>query len=329
MSGRGRLKREVVANYGHADTDHYFQLVEAAIDYRQRFLDAFAGFDVVVSPATALPAFRHGAAEELVLGGAYTCLYNVLGWPAGVVPVTRVRAGEESDRPASKDAMDRAARETERGSAGLPIGVQVAARPWREDLVLAALRAIEARRQRHMIGPLSSAARACGGSVAAAPSRRTACRCAGCRRSAGSRSASGRNAPPVMNAKRGAISGSVMRTCSYERHAGLARHHQIAQHDVEVLAGCDQLARFGGADHRHHVVLVGQRHRHRLRHRAARRRSRARGRGGGARRRTASAWTSAAAASRRVYAHSVTVTTLPSPSTLSMRMSPPAALTMP
>lgn len=143
LSGRGRLKREVVANYGHADADHYFQLVEAVMEYRQRFLEAFAGFDVVVSPATSLPAFRHGAAEELVLGGAYTSLYNVLGWPAGVVPVTQVRAGEESDRPESKDAMDRAARETERGSAGLPIGVQVAARPWREDLVLATLRAIE------------------------------------------------------------------------------------------------------------------------------------------------------------------------------------------
>jgi fatty acid amide hydrolase len=143
LSGRGRLKREVIANYGHADADHYFQRVEAVIEYRRRFLEAFAGFDVIVSPATALPAFRHGAAEELVLGGMYTALFNVLGWPAGVVPVTRVRAGEESDRPASKDVMDATARETERGSAGLPIGVQVAALPWREDLVIATLRAIE------------------------------------------------------------------------------------------------------------------------------------------------------------------------------------------
>jgi fatty acid amide hydrolase len=143
LSGRGRLKREVIANYGHADADHYFQRVEAVIEYRRRFLEAFAGFDVIVSPATALPAFRHGAAEELVLGGMYTALFNVLGWPAGVVPVTRVRAGEESDRPASKDVMDATARETERGSAGLPIGVQVAALPWREDFVIATLRAIE------------------------------------------------------------------------------------------------------------------------------------------------------------------------------------------
>jgi fatty acid amide hydrolase len=144
LSGRRRLKREIVANYGHGDTDHHWRLVEAAIDYRQRFLDSFAGIDVVIAPPNPLPAFRHGAAEELVLAGAYSCMYNLLGWPAGVVPVTRVRADEESDRPASKDKMDEAARATERGSAGLPIGVQVAARPWREDLVLASMAAIEA-----------------------------------------------------------------------------------------------------------------------------------------------------------------------------------------
>ncbi len=146
LSGRGRLKREVVANYGYRDTDHYWRLVEETIDYRGRFLEALSGHDVVICPAVALPAFRHGASEELILAGAYTALYNVLGWPAGVVPVTRVRADEESDRFPTKDPMDRTARETERGSAGLPIGVQVVARPWREDLVLAVMGEIERSR---------------------------------------------------------------------------------------------------------------------------------------------------------------------------------------
>jgi fatty acid amide hydrolase len=142
-SGRRRLKTEVVANYGRTDTDHYWQLVERILDYRQGFLQVMQGFDVILCPAASLPAFRHGAVEELILAGAYTCLYNVLGWPAGVVPVTRVRPGEESDRPPSNDRMDRAAIDTERGSAGLPVAVQIAARPWREDLVLATMAALE------------------------------------------------------------------------------------------------------------------------------------------------------------------------------------------
>jgi fatty acid amide hydrolase len=60
------------------------------------------------------------------------------------VPVTRVRAGEESDRPKSRDMMDRVARESERGSASLPIAVQVIARPWRDHVALAAMEKIEA-----------------------------------------------------------------------------------------------------------------------------------------------------------------------------------------
>jgi len=76
--------------------------------------------------------------------GAYVPLVNVSGFPAGVVPITRVRPGEESDRVKSRDRIDRVARETERGSAGLPIAVQVIARPWRDHIALAAMAKIEA-----------------------------------------------------------------------------------------------------------------------------------------------------------------------------------------
>jgi fatty acid amide hydrolase len=70
-------------------------------------------------------------------------LYNLLGYPAGVVPVTRVRADEETERETSRDVIPRAARTVESGSAGLPVGVQVVARPWREHVALAAMQEIE------------------------------------------------------------------------------------------------------------------------------------------------------------------------------------------
>lgn len=135
-------------SFGHGDTAHYWKLVEAQIDYQQRFqaaLDQGEGgpFDLILCPAMSLPAWKHGAARDLTLGGAYAILYNLLGYPAGVVPVTRVRADEESDRAASSDMVQRAARQTEQGSAGLPIGVQVVARPWREHVALAAMQEIE------------------------------------------------------------------------------------------------------------------------------------------------------------------------------------------
>ena len=100
--------------------------------------------DVILCPAQPLPAWTHGAARELGLGGAYAALYNALGYPAGVVPVTRVRADEESGRPATRDLVLRRMADVDRGSAGLPVGVQVVARPWREHVALAAMRAIQA-----------------------------------------------------------------------------------------------------------------------------------------------------------------------------------------
>jgi fatty acid amide hydrolase len=60
-----------------------------------------------------------------------------------VAAATRVRAGEESDRAPSRDLVERAARIVETGSAGLPVGVQVVARHWREDVVLAVMGALE------------------------------------------------------------------------------------------------------------------------------------------------------------------------------------------
>jgi fatty acid amide hydrolase len=135
--------------FGHHDTHHYWQLVEAQMAYQRRFaaaLDHGEGgpFDLILCPACALPAFRHGSSRELMVAGGYTILYNLLGYPAGVVPFTRVREGEEIGRTPARDMIEQAAYDAERGSAGLPIGVQLVARPWREHVALAAMQAIEA-----------------------------------------------------------------------------------------------------------------------------------------------------------------------------------------
>jgi fatty acid amide hydrolase len=91
---------------------------------------------VLLCPPNAHPALTHGGGRYLNVPN-YTMLYNLLGMPAGVVAATRVHTGEECDRSASRDVVQRAARAVEMGSAGLPVGVQVAARHWREDVVLA------------------------------------------------------------------------------------------------------------------------------------------------------------------------------------------------
>ncbi len=133
---------------GHRDTYHYWRLVEAQMEYQRRFLAALdhdegGPFDLIVCPACALPAFTHGSSPDLGLAGGYTALYALLGYPSGTVPVTRVRSDEEVGRATSRDLLQQAARKVELGSTGLPVGVQVVARPWREHVALAAMRAIE------------------------------------------------------------------------------------------------------------------------------------------------------------------------------------------
>lgn len=91
-------------------------------------LDRFRGgmysfgnrFDAVLSPVASQPAVPHGMSidDSVFRGFSYTMTYNLTGWPAAVV-----RCG------------------TSKG--GLPIGVQIAANPWREDVALAIARVLE------------------------------------------------------------------------------------------------------------------------------------------------------------------------------------------
>jgi fatty acid amide hydrolase len=131
------------ARYGSADD--FWRLCHQRQNYEERFMAALArdGFDAIICPPHALPAMRHDDGVELMPAASSTFLMNLIGVPAGVVAATRVRPGEESDRRASRDVVLKKAIRTESESAGLPIGVQVAARHWREDVVLAIMRALE------------------------------------------------------------------------------------------------------------------------------------------------------------------------------------------
>ncbi|WP_197528041.1 amidase [Posidoniimonas polymericola] len=138
---------------GPRSVDQYWQLTVAADAYKQQFwktLDqAFGGrpVDAVLAPPHSLPALRHGSALHLLLEGSHCYLANLLDAPAGVVPAGRVTAEDERAelaKPHSRWAVEgRLRRQNALGSAGLPIGVQVMARPWRDDVALAVMNRLE------------------------------------------------------------------------------------------------------------------------------------------------------------------------------------------
>ena len=94
-------------------TADFTEALEELDLYRSDMLRFMSDYDVIVCPTTATAAPPHGATfEESNKNGFYTGPYNLTGWPGTVV-----RCGTSSE--------------------GLPIGVQVIARPWREDVSLA------------------------------------------------------------------------------------------------------------------------------------------------------------------------------------------------
>ncbi|HET7869058.1 MAG TPA: amidase family protein [Actinomycetota bacterium] len=135
----------VVGSMRERSAAGYWELVERCERYRVGFLATMAeqGIDAILCPPHPLPALTHGATYDLGTGGIYATLYNLLGMPAGMVSLSRVGVDEETDRPPTKDRALEAASNVERGSAGLPVGVQVVAPHWREDIVLALMAALE------------------------------------------------------------------------------------------------------------------------------------------------------------------------------------------
>lgn len=100
-------------------------LIEAIDAIRSEQLQWFEKYDLIICPASQRapipldyepPEGRDAAAR----GGGYTSEYNTTGWPAGVV-----RAGTSTEAP------------------GLPLGIQLVAQPWRDDVVIAAMAHVE------------------------------------------------------------------------------------------------------------------------------------------------------------------------------------------
>jgi Asp-tRNA(Asn)/Glu-tRNA(Gln) amidotransferase A subunit family amidase len=93
---------------------------------RARFFAQMQQYPILLCPAAAVPAFRHGERSWQIDGKtvpyldawSYAEFFNLLGNPAAVVPVAHSQEG-------------------------LPIGVQIVGRPWEEEQLLAVAAAIE------------------------------------------------------------------------------------------------------------------------------------------------------------------------------------------
>ena len=100
--------------------EEFTALLEEVDRFRSAMHTFMQDYDVILCPVCAFPAQPHGSTldDKKRLGFSYTGAYNLTGWPGAVV-----RGGTSPE--------------------GLPIGVQVVAGAWREDVALAVAQYLE------------------------------------------------------------------------------------------------------------------------------------------------------------------------------------------
>ncbi|NWX37361.1 FAAH1 hydrolase, partial [Notiomystis cincta] len=116
--------------------------------YRSQFISQWKELqlDVVLCPVLG-PAFTTGYPGKLLTAISSTMLYNILNFPAGVVPVSTVTEAEEEElklyKGCSDDPWDQTMKQAVSGAVGMPVGVQCVALPWQEELCLRFMKEVE------------------------------------------------------------------------------------------------------------------------------------------------------------------------------------------
>jgi amidase len=91
--------------------------------FRLDLLNFMNAYDIIVCPVSATPAKLHGRGLKEIKDFTYTMSFNLAGWPSVVI-----RCGTSPE--------------------GLPIGIQIIAKPWQDHVALALARKLEA-----LLGP--------------------------------------------------------------------------------------------------------------------------------------------------------------------------------
>ena len=138
-------KSKLVRVGGGKSVHEYWQVIAERERLKKRLTERFeaAGLDVLICPGFGLPALLHNASVTLNQAASYTFVWNLFNWPAGTVPVTQVREDEQWYDANGDASFEHAASKNVHRSQGLPVGVQVIAQPWRDEVCLGAMKILE------------------------------------------------------------------------------------------------------------------------------------------------------------------------------------------
>lgn len=99
--------------------------------------------ELLLAPGMVTPAVLHGSSNENSIQAIYTFMFNLLDFPVGAIPITRVASNEQLYETKYDDTIAKSLKENMKGSEGLPVGIQVAALPWMDEEVFEIMKLIE------------------------------------------------------------------------------------------------------------------------------------------------------------------------------------------
>ena len=97
----------------------------------------------ILSVGLPLPALKLNSSNYLTMTCVYLYIFNFFKMPAGVCPVTKVRENEQFYESEHQDIFTETAKTCMEGAKGLPIGVQISARPFHDEIVIQVMRDLE------------------------------------------------------------------------------------------------------------------------------------------------------------------------------------------
>ncbi|XP_062919528.1 fatty-acid amide hydrolase 1-like [Mobula hypostoma] len=120
----------------------------AVTAYREEYMNAWKhqNIEVLLCPSIG-PAFNIGYAGKLSAASSYMVIFNLLNFPAGVVPVTKVTTEDEKElmnyTGYQNDIWDKTFKKAVAGGVDLPLAVQCVALPWQDELCLRFMKEVE------------------------------------------------------------------------------------------------------------------------------------------------------------------------------------------
>lgn len=142
--GEGRVSKMLDA-LGEKTVDDLWALTQRRTELRLAELDAWRTreLDAVICPPHVVPALGHRQSSDFALSLGAEFRWTLLDFPAGIAPVTRVADEDIGRYPSPTDRVEKKLSRIDGASLGLPVGVQIVARPYREDVLLAVMRALD------------------------------------------------------------------------------------------------------------------------------------------------------------------------------------------